>query len=1549
MKRAVAKALKWTGVGLASALGLVLLALCATLVVAATPWGSDRLRGPVLSLVNRSIEGNLEYRALRLVGSRVILEGMVLRDPEGEVVATLERLEVKAQLLALLRKEARLAEVKMLAPELWLKQDARGLNLLRAIASRQPKPEGPEPPPSEPPSLTASVGSLHLERGKVEYLQESSGGEGQAAGKPLVVRMEALGIDGSARYGLASEEVEADLRIGAQTLTPIKGPLALTLTAQGDAAKTAARLALDLTGLALRLNATREGRDTLAAQLEKLEVKPSVIRAFAPGAKVDLPLAATGTAKLAGHQAEADLRASAGSARLSLQGAVDLEQLTARGVKLRLSHVNFRELVRGAPKSDVALHLDLDGGGKSLERLELAAHLKVPPSKVEGHPFGPVEFRALADHGQFRIADLLALLPGLNLRGAGTGSEKDLSFAGRLEVVDLETFGSTLGRIATGKPLPLDGKGVLDFSAKGPVKHPGVAFKGAFPKLAFATHRASGLELSGSVPDVQRPLDTQAAISVTELRLGDRAFQDLILTLATRGRELALDLRTKVPTLLQLAARAVADTDHQGLDLQSMTLEYPEAKWALKVPSHIRFPTGNLSVAPLTLTSGAQSISLGARLKGTEVDADAAVQSLSLSTLPKAFVPPELGLAGELGLRAKVSGTTDKPDVQAEASLAGGSFRQLKGLNLALKAIYKAERAVGDLKLDATQPRTGLQANFDLPVQAMLRRRNEPVSLHAELREVSLESLGQATGSGLPVTGWVKLNLDVTGTGSNPKLALEVGARELRTASDTAKALPAASMTLKAFSDDSREDRLTARLVARSGSGGGPLTVKAPWTLSKLISDTPSPNEFQTATLAVTSDIEGLSVAPLAGASDGKGLEGSISLKGEAGGSLKAPTADLVFSARGIKRGELPPIDLTATLDATSRNVRLNAKALQGPNSLLQAQVGVEAPVARLSDRAVLESTPLSIDATFGPVAASNLRALAGMAEPPPGQRLSAVVQARVEAQGTLRDPKLSLTTDVDKMGLGETGLGKIHLAYGYQDRSSNLEAKLQSPGGALSLKAHTELDLSLPALSKGLAYRNAPVQAHLAGQDFDVSMFNGLAEMVRQVGGKLSADAKLSGTIGSPAFRGSLKLWGGQLALMGFGSFKELNLDLQGANDFVELKELSAKSGRGSAELSARADRNGDRFLLKGKGQLKKFPIIAEDQLVATASLKLSMEGQASDTLVNVSKLAIPDATFELPNVKRRDLQDLSRPDDIVLMRNGRVIDSKQRKALALAEEQAKAKKAKGVGGSGVVTAKQLAAAEKEQAQEPLRRYTVRIDAPRNLWVKGDDVNAEVGFSDGFRIEYANDLAMFGEVRVMRGRVDVLGRRFDVQRDSTVRFMGPPIKPYISATAIHNNESEGVKVYMNVRGQGTDLTLRPTSEPPLSESEIYTLIATGRRSLRRGSGASTSGSAQAASIVGSVVASQTKQLLKGKLPLDVISIEAGDQGLQDAKLEAGTYLTDKFYVGYTGTPFGPSVNPRQNTNAVRLEYQLSPRWNVDLEYGDAPAGGLDLLWGKDY
>ena len=162
-------------------------------------------------------------------------------------------------------------------------------------------------------------------------------------------------------------------------------------------------------------------------------------------------------------------------------------------------------------------------------------------------------------------------------------------------------------------------------------------------------------------------------------------------------------------------------------------------------------------------------------------------------------------------------------------------------------------------------------------------------------------------------------------------------------------------------------------------------------------------------------------------------------------------------------------------------------------------------------------------------------------------------------------------------------------------------------------------------------------------------------------------------------------------------------------------------------------------------------------------------------------------------------------------------------------------------------------------------------------------------------------------------------------------------------------NETEHITVVLTAKGALDDLTIAVTSpeRPDLTEGQLYTLIVTGRLQLGGNTAGSVSASSQAASLVGGLVASRLQKALAKRLPLDVLTLQAGE-GLTGSRLEAGTYLTSKLYAGYVGR-VGANPALLQNRNAVHLEYQLSRRWSFDGEYGDVGTGTADLMWTKHY
>ncbi|HEY1086349.1 MAG TPA: translocation/assembly module TamB domain-containing protein, partial [Archangium sp.] len=364
---------------------------------------------------------------------------------------------------------------------------------------------------------------------------------------------------------------------------------------------------------------------------------------------------------------------------------------------------------------------------------------------------------------------------------------------------------------------------------------------------------------------------------------------------------------------------------------------------------------------------------------------------------------------------------------------------------------------------------------------------------------------------------------------------------------------------------------------------------------------------------------------------------------------------------------------------------------------------------------------------------------------------------------------------------------------------------------------------------------------------------------------------------------------------------------------------KLEAKSGAGQASLVAKAVRQSSgAWLLTSSGEADKFPIVTDDQLVATTSLKYALEGDVTSTLVDIRTLELPRVDVALPEVKRKDIQDLERPGDIIVLRGGKRPTSKEKKEAQQASVQKE-------GGLGV---------------------RVLIDAPRNIWVRSSDVNMELGLSEAFRVEYRDGVRLFGEARVLRGDLEVIGRKFTVQKGSQARFAGSATQPYVNVTALHENTREQVKITVTVAGRGTDVTIKTTSEPPMPESDIYAVLATGRRNLKTSGGTALS-PGQAASVVGQFATNFLKTGLAKALPIDVFNFDTSDN-FEKVKLDVGKYLSDSVYLGGS-INIGAKRERGENTWAGRIELQVTRSVSLEAYAGDALSFGADAVWSKDF
>lgn len=228
---------------------------------------------------------------------------------------------------------------------------------------------------------------------------------------------------------------------------------------------------------------------------------------------------------------------------------------------------------------------------------------------------------------------------------------------------------------------------------------------------------------------------------------------------------------------------------------------------------------------------------------------------------------------------------------------------------------------------------------------------------------------------------------------------------------------------------------------------------------------------------------------------------------------------------------------------------------------------------------------------------------------------------------------------------------------------------------------------------------------------------------------------------------------------------------------------------------------------------------------------------------------------------------------------------------------------------------------------------FDLHIDAPRRVFIEGGGVRTEWGF-DTQITGNATSPSIFGDARIVRGDIDVVGRNFQFD-ESVIRFNGSPEDAILDIQAIR--EQGDFTAEINVDGTLRSPEIALSSSPEVPEDEVLSRVLFGRSPTEL----SAFEAAQLALAVASIG--------RGNLSMiggvgDTLGVDRLDFGLSDSgvpSIGAGKYITPDLYLELRSTPRGNA--------GLNLEW--TPRRNLEvsteLESNDAPRFGIQ--WKRDF
>lgn len=198
-----------------------------------------------------------------------------------------------------------------------------------------------------------------------------------------------------------------------------------------------------------------------------------------------------------------------------------------------------------------------------------------------------------------------------------------------------------------------------------------------------------------------------------------------------------------------------------------------------------------------------------------------------------------------------------------------------------------------------------------------------------------------------------------------------------------------------------------------------------------------------------------------------------------------------------------------------------------------------------------------------------------------------------------------------------------------------------------------------------------------------------------------------------------------------------------------------------------------------------------------------------------------------------------------------------------------------------------------------------VAIDAPRQLFVRGRGIDAELGGQLIVRGTLV-DVQPVGSFSLIRGRVLVIGQRITFN-EGTVTLQGD-LNPYLSLSA--TTSSDSVAVTATVEGYADNPTIVLSSSPELPQDEILARFLF-KRSVSDLSAIQIAQLAEAVTqLAGGGSGNGILDRLRAGVGLDDLDVNTDAEG--NAAVTAGRYISEKVYLGVTageGGRSGVSVN----------------------------------------
>lgn len=495
---------------------------------------------------------------------------------------------------------------------------------------------------------------------------------------------------------------------------------------------------------------------------------------------------------------------------------------------------------------------------------------------------------------------------------------------------------------------------------------------------------------------------------------------------------------------------------------------------------------------------------------------------------------------------------------------------------------------------------------------------------------------------------------------------------------------------------------------------------------------------------------------------------------------------------------------------------------------------------------------------------------------------LAGILNASAQIAGTRSDPRVQADFALTNGAVEGVKFNSLAGKANYAGRAVDVDVRLeQTPAAVL-----TAIGTAPVPNGPGSSTRTEEFDLAVKSTPIDIGLFQAATTQVTKLSGQMQADVHVGGTIEAPRLNGLIETSNAAFSV--------------------------PATGVSYTDARARLLFDGDRLLVD------RFEVSddAQDRLVAIGELGIIRRSLSEmNVQVSAAKFKVLDNQFGNVEIEAdlRVTGDAAKPQitgELSSSGDGRLEVDRLLDELARSPYSTRATVATVAETPGTV---ESPTAVEETATPSLYNAAtvdIRVRLPDNLALRGRDMHASfsrIGLGD-MNITVGGDLQirkppagepdLIGTVTVVRGFYDFQGRRFEVLRDSQIRFQGAkPIDPALQVDA--QREISGVTAIVNIRGTARQPQVRLSSSPPLDEADVLSLIVFNQPINQLGEGERLNLAERAGGLAVGYLASPLANSIADALDLDIFEIQASGGINGQPSVALGQQFGSRLFVSF--------------------------------------------------